>query len=813
MIKNYIKIALRNIRKYKGYSFINIVGLAIGMAVCIIILLYVQDELSFDSYHQHADRIYRIERASRRPDGSIEPYFCSLAPSFVPILEKDFPEIEHAVRLFGPPNALLSVGDIGFSEERLFFAEEDIFEVFTIPLIKGNPKNALKNPASIILSRSMARKYFGDENPLGREMMLDNRFLLRVTGIMEDSPPNTHIHMNFLVSYISLKGVQGKGENDYFLGTRNFTDNVTLVYVRLAKKATGEALQAKIPESLDRNIPAQEDRDGNIVKASEYIFLHVRKVKDIHLYSHTTKEIEPNSDMSYVVLFTAIAAFILIIACINFMNLSTARASKRAKEVGLRKVVGANRKLLALQFLGESMLICLIAIVLALGMVFLVLPYFRAFSGHVIYLQHLFSLTGLFILVGVFIVSGLAAGIYPALYISAFQPVTILKGELGRGFKGRFLRKLLVVFQFAMTIALIFAVNVVNKQMRFLRNADVGYERENIVMIPADREVITRWQTLKQELLMNPKILAACLSKRAPTGRLLDSPGFSIEIDGERRINPFGMPHNRVSHDFFKTYGMTIVAGRDFSEKFPTDAREAFILNETAVRHLGIENPEDVLDSPFSVPGWRGRLIGVVRDFNYESMRDEIKPIVTYIAPQQANTLSVRLAKGEIRETIEYIKGVWSRFHPGYPLQYTFLNDRINQLYRNEERMMQMFGYFSLLAIIIGCLGLFGLASFTAEQRTKEIGVRKVMGATAPNIVVLMSREFTKWVLIANIIAWPLALVVMNNWLKNFAYKIGIGVEPFFSSAGIALIVAMITVSYQSIKAAVANPVDALRYE
>ncbi len=813
MIKNYITIALRNIRKYKGYSFINIVGLAIGMAVCILILLYVQDELSFDSYHQHADRIYRIERASRQPDGSIEPYFCSLAPSFVPLLEKDFPEIEHAVRLFGPPNALLRMGDIGFSEERLFFAEEDIFEVFTIPLIKGNQKTALKNPASIVLSRSMARKYFGDENPMDREIMLDNRSLLRVTGVMEDSPPNSHIHMDFLVSYISLKGLYGKGENDYFLGTRNFSDNVTLVYVRLVENASSEALQAKIPEFLDLNIPTRKDRDGNIVKASERIFLHVRKVKDIHLYSHTTKEVEPNSDMSYVVLFTAIAAFILIIACINFMNLSTARASKRAKEVGLRKVVGANRRLLAMQFLGESMLICLIAILLALGLVFLVLPYFRAFSGHVIYLQHLFSLTGLLIFVGVFIVSGLAAGIYPALYISAFQPVTILKGELGRGLKGRFLRKVLVVFQFAMTIALIFAVNVVNKQMHFLRNTDVGYERENIVMIPADREVRTRWKTLKQELLMNPKVLAACLSKRAPTGRLLDSPGFSIEINGERRISPFGMPHNRISHDFFKTYGMTIVAGRDFSDEHPTDAREAFILNETAVRSLGIDNPADIIDAPITVPGWKGRVIGVVRDFNYESMRDEIKPIVTYIVPQQANTLSVRLAKGGIRETIDYIKGVWSRFHPGYPLQYTFLKDRINQLYRNEERMMQMFGYFSLLAIIIGCLGLFGLASFTAEQRTKEIGVRKVMGATAPNIVVLLSREFAKWVLIANIIAWPVAFVVMNGWLKNFAYRAGIGVAPFLFSAGIALVVALLTVSYKSIKAAAANPVDALRYE
>ena len=813
MIKNYIKIALRNILKHKGYSFINIFGLAIGMAVCILILLYVQDELSFDSYHQHADRIYRFERASLLPDGSIQPYFCTLAPSFVPILEKDIPEIEHAVRLFSPDNTLVKVGENGFSEERVFFAEEDIFDVFTIPLIKGNPETALKNPSSIVLSRSMARKYFGDKDPMGLETEIDNRFIVQVTGVMEDSPPNTHIHMDFLISYISLKGLYGQGENDYFLGTRNFTDNVTLVYARLAENTSAEAIQDKIPESLDRYIPAREDSDGNLLKASERMFIHVRKVKDIHLFSHTTKEVEPNSDMRYVILFTAVAIFILIIACINFLNLSTARASKRAKEVGLRKVIGADRKRLSIQFLGESMVICLIAMLFAVGIVVLVLPYFRAFSGHEIFLNHIFSLKGLLILAGIFLASGLAAGVYPALYISAFQPVTILKGELSRGLKGRFMRKVLVVFQFAMTIALIFAVYVVNNQMLFLRNADVGYEKENILMIPADREVITRWQELKQELLRNPKVLAACLSKRAPTGRLLDSPGFTIEIDGEQRRSPFGMPHNRVSHEFFKTYNMTIVAGRDFSLEYSTDAREAFILNETAVRRLGIENPEDVIDAPMSVPGWSGRVIGVVKDFNYESMRDEIKPIVTYIAPQQANTLSVRLAKGNIRETIDYIKGVWTRFRPGYPLQYNFLNDRINRLYLSEERMLQMFRYFSILAIIIGCLGLFGLASFTAEQRTKEIGVRKVLGATMPNIVVLLSFEFLKWVLIANIIAWPLAYYVMSGWLKNFAYKAGIGVVPFVLSSGLALVIAMLTVSYQSIKAAVSNPVDTLRYE
>jgi len=814
LIKSYIKIALRYIIRHKGYSFINIIGLAIGMAVCILILLYVQNELSFDGYHAHADRIYRLERSYRQSDGSAQPYFCTLAPSFVPILETEIPEIEHAVRLYGPGGTLVKVGENGFSEDRLFFAEEDIFDVFTIPLIKGNPETALKNPAGVVLSLSMSRKYFGDKDPMGLEMEIDNRLVAQVTGVMKDPFPNSHIHMDFLVSYLSLKGLSGEAENDYFLGTRNFSDNVTLAYVRLAENSSAEAVQEKIPESLDRHIPAREDEEGNLRKASERMFIHVRKVKDIHLFSHLTNEIEPNGNISYVTLFTAIAVLILLIACINFLNLSTARASNRAKEVGLRKVVGADRKRLSIQFLGESMVICLISILIAVGMVVSVLPYFRAFSGHEIFPGHLFSPIGMLMLTGIFLASGLAAGIYPALYISAFQPVTILKGELGRGRKGQTMRKALVVFQFAMSIALIFAVYVVNKQMLFLRNADLGYEKENILMIPTDREVTKLWPEIKQELLGNPKILAASLSKRAPTGRLVDAPGFTIEIDGEQRQSPFGMPHNRVSHEFFKAYNMTLLAGRDFSLEFATDAQEAFILNETAVHRLGIEKLEDVIDAPFSVPGGRtGRVIGVVKDFNYESMRDEIKPIVTYVGPWNFNTLSVRLAKGGIRETIDHIEGVWARFRPGYPLQYDFLNDRINRLYFNEERMLRMFRYFSILAIIIGCLGLFGLASYTAEQRTKEIGIRKVLGATAPNIMTLLSLEFVKWVLIANLFAWPLAYWVMGGWLKNFAYKAGIGAVPFILSSGLALVIAMLTVSYQSIKAAVADPVDALHYE
>lgn len=816
MFKNYLKIAWRNIKRYKSYSFINITGLAIGMAVCILILFFVQDELSFDTHHEHKDRIYRLERQFYAADGSVRHGFCTLAPSFVPLLESDFPEMEHVVRMLGSGNTMVSIGDNNFIEERFYFAEQDIFEVFTIPLIHGDPQTALKESGGLVLSESMVRKYFGDEDPMGKQMRIDRENLFQVTGVMKDVPKSSHLHFDFLGSFITLKGrywYHGS-DDDYFFGTRNFTDNVTIVYMRLSESVDPNEIAARIPRFIDRHLGTRTDDDGNIIHASQGTNINLRKVSDIHLYSHTNNELEPNSDIRYVTLFTLIAVFILIIACINFMNLSTARAAKRAREVGLRKVVGANRMLLTSQFLGESMLVAILAMALALVLVALLLPYFSAFSGHDLNFGLLINPLGLLILVVVFLIAGLAAGLYPAVYISAFKPATILRGELTRGTKGAILRKVMVVFQFAISAVLIVSVGVVFKQMHYLQNANLGFDRENIVLIPADSAIRENWQEVKQALLSSPDILAATVSKRAPSGRLHDAPGFRTEVNGEV-VNSPSMPHNRVGHDFFKTYGMEIVAGRDFSIEYPTDVDEAFIINETAVRLLGWKSPEDVLGAPMSTfaPNLRGRIIGVVADFNYESMHHEIIPMITYVRIAAANTVSLRIASGKIQKFMPHVQEVWDRFNPGYPVSYTFLDDRLNELYRNEARMMQMFSYFSILAILIACLGLFGLASFTAEQRTKEIGVRKVLGASLLNIVVLLSREFIKWVLVANIIAWPVAYFAMNKWLQNFAYKVHIGWIVFVLTAVLTFVIALLTVSYQSVKAAMADPVHALRYE
>ncbi len=818
MFRNYIKVAWRNIKRHKGYSFINIAGLAIGMAVCILILMFVRDEYRYDTFHENKDRIYRLEREFLASDGSVRGAFCSLAPSFVPFLENDFPEMEHIVRLFGTGDLLINVGDTYFLEERFYYAEQDIFDVFTIPLIKGDPQTVLENPNSLVLSESMVLKYFGDEDPMGKLMKVgSDREAYQVTGIMEDVPKNSHLHYDFLASYITLKGryPYSRDGSDYFFGTTNFSDNVTHTYMRLAKNANPVDIAARIPGFLDSHLPTYEDESGDIVHPHQWNNILMRKVIDIHLHSHTMNELEPNSDIKYVILFTLIAAFILIIACINFMNLSTARATKRAKEVGLRKVVGANRRLLSTQFLGESLLTALLAMVLALVIVNVLLPSFSTFSGHDLGLHSLFNPVGLLILLSVFLITGLAAGLYPAFYLSAYKPATILRGELSRGSRGTLIRKGLVVFQFAISAALIICVGVVLKQMRFLQNADLGYQKENILMIPADSVVRANWWEIKQELLKNPNILDATTSKRAPTGRLGDAPGFGVEINGEVLRDPFRMPHNRVEYDFFKTYKMKIVAGRDFSREYSTDEEEAFILNETAVRHLGFESPEEAIGTPIftRAPNMTGRVIGVVADFNYESMHHEIIPIITYIRLEQVNTVSLRIRGSNVQETIAYVQSIWDRFNPGYPISYTFLDERINALYRNEARMMEMFGYFSLLAIFIACLGLFGLASFTTEQRTKEIGVRKVLGASISNIVILLSKEYSKWVLVANIIAWPVAFFIMRNWLNNFAYKASIGWTIFVLTALVTFLIALLTVSYQSVKAALGDPAHALRYE
>jgi len=819
MLNNYLKIAWRNITRRKGLAALNIFGLSVGLSVCLSILIYYRHETSYDAYHEYRDRIVRLERQFLAQDGSVRGGFGSVAPGFVPFLEKDFPAVEKAARLvsmkmFG--DTFVTNGDSVTRETRFYLADAALFEILTLPMVEGDAKIVLSEPNTVVLSASTARRYFPDGRPVGRMLKIENRLggpiLFRVAGVMRDTPLNSHFRCDILGSLTTMKNVQGF--ENYFYGTTNFSDNVTYVYLLLAPGATAASLEAALPAFLDRVVPVRTNDAGQPVRPSALSRLAVRPVDEIHLQAHNPNELEPEGDPKLLSFFVLIAALILAVACINFVNLATARASKRAREVGLRKVVGGRRKTLAVQFLLESVMIVFVSLVFGLAITRLTLPAFSSLAGRPLSFAAVTQPGSLMILAAVFILAALAAGTYPALYISGFRPASILRGELTRGTRGAFFRKVLVVFQFAVSIVLIISVVVVGRQMRFLRDADLGFDRENVILLPASAEIFRSWESIHQILTADTSVLEASLSKRAPSGTLGDAPGFTATVKGQQVRGGFSMPHNRVSHEFFKTYKIRLLAGRDFSREYPTDASEAYILNESAVKRLGWAAPQEAIGQPFVANGFReGRIIGVAADFNYESLHKLIVPIVTYIAPNQANTLSVRIAPGRLDDGLKHVRSVWSRYRPGLPFEFDFLETRLNGLYASEERMMKMFGAFSLLAIFVASLGLFGLASYAAEQRIREIGIRKIMGASAGRIVTMFTAEFGRWVLASILVAWPVGYVLMKRWLGGFAYKTTLGWAPFAVSAVLALVIAMVTVISQTFRAAAANPAVSLRHE
>jgi len=815
MFNNYFKIAFRNLIKQKTYSLINIMGLALGMAVAILILLYIKSETSYDKFNRDADRIVRLERQFLGANGEVRGAFASIAPSFVPIIERDIPDFENITRIFYPNEITVGYGNKSFTETRFFFAEDDIFEIFTLPFIEGDPKTALKNPFTIVLSETTSNKYFGSQNPIGKMFQIFDRNY-NVTGVIKDTPYNSHVHFDFIASYLSLLGINGGSSeaDDYFLGNSNFSDNVCHTYGKLAKGVSVESVQAKIPMLLDKTFPPRTGEDGRVIKMSETANIFLRKLTDIHLHANNPNELEPTGNSIYITIFTVVAIFILLIACINFINLSTARSSRRAKEVGLRKVVGAFRRMLISQFLGESMFISLLSVIGAVVLVMLAIPYFETFAGTQIKFNIAEDSTVLFILLAVFLSAGLIAGIYPALYLSAYKPALILRGEVTKGTKGVLFRKVLVVFQFAISSALIIAVAIIFKQMNYINSANLGFNKENVVLLPLDGNMKDRWVDIKQNLLKDTRIVSAAISKRAPSGRLMDAPGFQVELKGEILNSPFGMPHNRVDYDFFKTFGMEIIAGRDFSVDHPTDDSLAYVINETACRRLGFAEPKDAIGTNITARRIdAGKIIGVVKDFHYESLREEILPIITYIVPGQANTIAIRIAPGNVKSAIDYIKDVLQQYEPGMNFQYDFLDTRLKAQYENEIEMMELFVYFSLLAVAIACLGLFGLAAFTAEQKVKEIGIRKTLGASIPGLTFLLTKQFALWVVLANVVAAPLVYFAMTDWLNGFAYRTDITIGVFMIGFGLSLLIAVATVSVQTIKAAMANPANTLRTE
>ena len=806
MFKNYFTVALRNLQRHKGYSLINILGLAIGLACCITIFLFVRDELRYDTFHANADRIYRIQN-NTSSDGH-QRRMASTPPAFGPTMKQLFPEVQQQVRLFNLWEQLVTYEDKKFLEKGFVLADSTIFDVFTLPLALGNPREALSGPNSLVVSESIARKYFGNQNPLNKELTIGGSDKMRITGVLKELPSHSHLKINALGSLRFLKTM---GVEDARM--QSWRWQMMYTYVMLPAGYDAARLEAKLPAFLKQY--AEPKLEGGHYEG------RLQPLRDIHLHSSSLEfDMAQTGDIRYVYAFSAIALFALLIACFNFMNLSTARSAQRAKEVGLRKVIGADRAQLVGQFLGESVILSLIALAAALVLVALALPAFNEWSGKNLSLGVTLQPLGIAGLLGTAVVVGLLAGSYPALFLSAFRPVKVMKGDLGLGGKGTYsFRQVLVVMQFVVSTALIIATGIVFNQLRYIQQKNLGFAKEQLVFLPMRTIGMQQnYKALAQELLRNPNITGATASYGVPGGA---HAGEGINLPG--RADQYGINMYLVDHNYIPTMGMEMVAGRNFSEAFGTDEEEAFILNETAVKDLGWGKPSDALGREIYWNKWvgkteadtvkRGRVIGVVKDFHFKSFHQKIEPLVLHIFPAGFNEFVVRIRPENTAATLSFLEQKWAKLAPNWPFGYKFLDDQFAKLYESEQAFGRLFGVFTGLSIFVACLGLFGLASFTAQQRTKEIGVRKVLGASVGSIVALLSKDFLKLVGIAFGLAAPLAWYFMGQWLQNFVYRVEMGWWVFAAAGLLALVIALLTISFQSIKAALTNPVRSLRSE
>ncbi|MEM9832316.1 MAG: ABC transporter permease [Bacteroidota bacterium] len=807
MIRNYLKIALRNLARYKQMTLINILGLAVGMTACILILLFVQYELSYDRYHENTDRIYRISREFLDPDGTTNLHLGHLAPPFEPRLAEDFSGIiEKSTRLVN--NGMLityEAGDKSIVENGLFFAEPEALDIFSFDFVAGAPENALSLPNAVVLTESTARKYFGDKDPIGKALRLEQQIDLKVTGVIEDVPGNSHFHPTMLASFFLVEQFFGKEYMDTNWGSNNFS-----TYILLAEGYNPADLEAQFPAFIDKHLPSDPD-----VPASQTTALHLWPIADIHLYSQLDTEIEANGDIAYVYIYTIIALFILVIACINFINLTTARATRRAKEVGVRKVMGAEKASLVGQFLSESVLISLFSLALAILLVTLSLPYFTDFVDKQLSFDILGNPFLLILLAGIILTVGIVAGSYPAFYLSAFQPARILRNSRGSQRGNTLLRSGLVVLQFVVSIALVIGVITVERQLDYVKSKPLGFNQENLVVLPVEQTIYERYEELKAQLLSQPGITDVTISSRVPSGRLNDSQGGQVEVNGEMKNLDFRLANIDVDHDFVNSLGIELVAGRNFDINRASDSTEAFIINEAAVRAIGYNSPEEAVDQKINYGRRQGYIIGVTKDFHFESLHQSIAPIIFHLpfSANRVHNLVARVQASAMDETISYLKEQWSYLRPGFPFDYYTIGDRFQGQYDDEDRLGQIVQFFSILAIFIAALGLVGLASYTAEQRAKEVGIRKVLGASVSQLLLLLTTGFSKLILVAFLIACPLAYFVMNYWLDTFAYQDTLSVWTFILAGVAALLVAAITVGSQTIRTATQNPVESLRDE
>ena len=784
MIMNYLKITWRNFRRHKAYSFINIAGLAIGITACILLLLWVQDEWSYDRFHTNVNELYRV---LLDPLGASPTHEAVTPPLLAEKMKESFPEVVNAARVATSGTLLFKHGDQAFYEGQGIFADPAFFEMFSFPFLRGDPATAFSELRSIVITENMAAKFFRDENPLGKILTINNTTDYKVTGVIKNVPHNSHLGFNYVRNFMLLKeyGVNLEGWGNVSFHT----------YVQLQKNSSADRVNEKLKTMIE-----EEDPGHNMY--------YLQPLTQVHLHSNFNFDPAVTGSVMYIYIFTAAAIFILFIACINFVNLTTARSGIRAKEVGMRKAVGAFRKDIVKQFFGESLLLSFMALLLAVILLQLLLPLFNDLAGKELTMSHSGYLQILLGLMGIALFTGLLSGTYPALFLSSFQTISVIKNLPQSGTKGALFRKILVVTQFSLTIVIMIGTIVVHKQLDHIRNLNLGYDKDHMVCFPLRGEFGKEMDAAKAELRQNPNILDVTATSSLPTHIGTGTSGAQWE--GKPDDLRIQMQIVSVDHSYLDTFRMKMAEGRFFSKEFESDKTESYVLNEAAIKAIGMNSP---IGKRFAIGRESGAIIGVIKDFNYKSLHSEIEPLIMVMDPNFLRYACIRISSENVEETIAFLESIWNKFSAGYPFDYTFLDDRINNLYKSEQNVGTVFNYFTVLVILIACLGLFGLASFTAEQRTKEIGIRKVLGALVPNIFLLLSREFAKWVLLANIIAWPVAYFIMNRWLENFAYRTKIGVGTFFLSSGLALVIALLTVSYQCLKAARFNPVDALKYE
>ncbi|GAB3162848.1 ABC transporter permease [Telluribacter humicola] len=817
MLRNYLKIALRNLLRHKSFTFINIIGLSIGLACCLAIVIFILDEYQYDAFHTKAERIYRVVNISKS-DGR-QNQIASTPPAYAPALKASFPEVEESVRVFTMTygsELLISYEDKKYLESDILLADPSFYEVFSFPLTQGNPATALTEPNTLVISESMARKYFGNQDPLNKVLSFAGELDMRVTGVMKDVPGHSHLKANAVGSFSTLKSIVDDPKR-----LENWTWQQFYTYIVLTENRDGKTLA---PEVLSAKFPAfLTERAKSELDAKNLSFqMQLQPLKDIHLRSAEWEyDIARKGNINHIYAFTVIALFALLIACFNFMNLSTAKSMQRAKEVGLRKVIGANRMELVRQFLGESILLTLLALVVALGIVDVFLSLFNQWMNKSLAFGE--SLTPTFIvgLLAATLVVGFLAGLYPAFFLSGFLPVKVLKGDVGKGSKGGYsLRKTLVVLQFTVSTALIIGTGIVFSQLHYVQRKDLGFDREQAIVLPIRNTAMrNNYENIKQELLQNPAIKAATATYGIPGG-MVAADGIRLAGQtGETPINMF-----LIDYDYIPTMGMQLVAGRNFSPQYGTDAGEGFILNETAVKALGWNTPAQAIGQEIFWPKWsagttpadsikRGHVVGVVKDFNYKSLHQKIEPAVMHIYPEIYTSIVVRVRPENMAATLEFLENKWKGLAPDWPFEYNFIDEQYAELYQAEQVFAKLFGLFTALSILIASMGLFGLASFMVQQRFKEIGVRKVLGASITGIVTLLSKDFLKLVLIAILIATPIAWYAMTRWLEDFAYKIAMPWWVFAVAGLLVVLVALATVSFQSVKAALMNPVKSLRSE